>query len=307
MRAFGQDIVELFGYSPDDTSQAAKDAFHSSDCPFVQGSCSKTNHDCSIVYGTCSVTTGKQKQEAIICPKRLYAEGYRTLYDASSSVWPGINLIIGGSMETLIRSALEHDECAIAFGQNSGKEISIDSNGKLSMDWIIQRYIKSNGNLTPVDFIGIEVQSIDITGNYRENWQAYYDLKIGVNRDQIPNAGHGLNWANVHKRLIPQIIRKGNIYSQSARCAGFFFLLPDLVYSRFESVLGTIKEQETPSKNSLSVITYELGTISHPGNIRQLERKRTKHHLLDDIARSFISNSGPDVASRLDRALIGLI
>jgi hypothetical protein len=54
--------------------------------------------------------------------------------------------------------------------------------------------------------IPCEVQSADTTGNYRANWDAY-----SKELDSIPDSEHGMNWANIWKRLIPQLILKGSI------------------------------------------------------------------------------------------------
>jgi hypothetical protein len=303
MRAKGQDIVELFGFAPNDPSAIAKQQFERTDCPFVKGQCGKTNHNKTLIYGTCSVTAGREKREVIICPKRLYADKYRVLSDAANAVWGNIALVAGGAISELREQALTFDECAIAFGQNSGREVTINSNGKLSLDWVIQRYKRINGKLVAQDYIGIEVQSIDITGNYRDNWQAYRDIKFGSRPNVVPDSGHGLNWANVHKRLIPQIIRKGNVYSFTKRCSAFFFILPDLVYEKFEQILGDIPEQNAPSNQNLSVLTYGFGPVSNDGEHRNLVLHRTKHHSLSDIAHAFITNCGDTVSDELDEML----
>ena len=123
------------------------------------------------------------------------------------------------------------------------------------MDWVLQSYDTNGHTLVPMEFVGIEVQSIDITGNYRDTWDAYRQMKEGIPVTDVPSSGHGLNWANVHKRLIPQIIRKGNIYSKSERCKGFYFIVPEAVYQKFEEVIGDVPTLGAPHRENLSVIT----------------------------------------------------
>jgi hypothetical protein len=169
------------------------------------------------------------------------------------------------------------------------------------MDWILQKYSPAPlGVFRPSGFIGIEVQSIDITGNYRENWQAYFDLHRGRKVRDVPNSGHGMNWANVHKRLIPQIIRKGNIYRRCETCLGFFFILPDIVFQKFEQILGEVSKRESYSKETISVLTYRLGEEQHPGFHRPLVRIRTVHYALDDIARALITYVEPTAAPTME-------
>lgn len=246
MRADGNDIVELFGFSPEDASPDAVGNLQAAVCPFLGSKCTKTNHDKTVIYGTCAVTGSQTlgvRDEVIICPKRLYAQNYSIFEDVTRIVWGDLPVVVGGELASLYERAAQHPECVVAFGQNSGREVTVNSNGKLSMDWVLQRY-KFNGlALVAEDFLGIEIQSIDITGNYRDTFAAYSALKQGQLQNAIPNSGHGLNWANVHKRLIPQIIRKGNVYSRCDRCVGFFFILPEQVYRKFDEVLGDVEEE----------------------------------------------------------------
>jgi hypothetical protein len=306
MRSNGSDIVELFGFAPDDTSPEAIDNLRRAKCPFLGLQCSKTNHDKSVVYGTCSVTgstTLGVRDEVIICPKRLYAQNYKIFDNVTNLVWGNLPVIIGGDLDTLRQRAAQHAECIVAFGHNSGKEITLSSNGKLSMDWVLQRYKYSGGDLIAMDFVGIEIQSIDTTGNYRDNFSAYSSLKNGSAPRMIPNSQHGLNWANVHKRLIPQIIRKGNIYSASTRCRGFFFILPEVVYRKFREILGNMDEEHYCSKKTLTILTYDLGIPVVRGQIRDIKHTATKHHLLHNIALAFSINTDPDAPGVLDENL----
>lgn len=307
MRASGRDIVELFGYRPDDVSGESKSASHFGICPFISGQCTKTNHDKSVVYGVCSVSHGISKQagtEVIVCPKRLYSENYKILQDVISLAWPNedYRLVAGGRIDQLAQKANDVERPAIAFGQNSGNEIQVQSNGTLSMDWIIQSYDKDQ-SLKARNFVGVEVQSIDITGNYRNNREAYRALRSGAEVSEIPDSGHGLNWANVHKRLIPQLIRKGNIYRHCERCVGFFFLVPEIVFQRFEEVLGGVEQAEGMGREVLSVITYGLGNSVDDGKIRSVERKRILHYFLEDVASSFMTNFNPEAPEQLDKLL----
>lgn len=54
------------------------------------------------------------------------------------------------------------------------------------------------------EFLSVELQSIDITGSVRP---AYEALRASRDIDRRPT--YGLNWSNVYKRYITQLIRKG--------------------------------------------------------------------------------------------------
>jgi len=186
----------------------------------------------------------------------------------------------------------------IALGQNSGKEVKVGRS--LSMDWALAKI--KNGQL--LEYTGIEVQSIDITGNYRDAWYAYKTLN--PNSDiTIPNSGHGLNWANVHKRLIPQIIRKGKVYSTSSLVkSGLFFVLPEIVYKKFEDIIGADIPQVTKSgSNILTIHTYELSKPVGYGKQRSLEFTREVRVSMEEFSQRFISGPNLPSGEELDSAV----
>ncbi|MXP09609.1 NotI family restriction endonuclease [Pseudoblastomonas halimionae] len=312
MRAQGKDIVELFGYRPNDVSDIARETFVKRHCPFTDRTCSKTNHDQSVIYGVCSVTNGMKTgphDEVIVCPKRLYQKNYGIFEDLAKEVWgDGTELVIGGTTTDLRDRARNKARPAVAFGQNSGTEISVNSNGQMSMDWVIQLY-KNELDLAADEFIGIEVQSIDITGNYRDNWAAYGGMKETGNipNSAIDNSGHGLNWANVHKRLIPQIIRKGNIYRGTERCVGFYFIAPEVVYQKFEEVIGDLPKLDGPARDRLSIKTYSISDPVPDGQIRDICPVRTVHLDAVAVAQAFISNVDENAADLLDERMASIL
>jgi hypothetical protein len=314
MRALKRDIVEIFGFAPNDRSPAASHYWTTKNCPFTNHQCTKTNHDNSLIYGICSASNGIQRsadQDIIICPNRLYADNYSTIRAVAHEVWGHLNpeVIIGGTIAQL-KSLLQRstsNNIIVAFGTNSGREIAVNSNGRMKMDWVLQRYTKQSYYIQPEDFVGIEVQSIDISGNYRDTHEAYTSFSLGNTVSSIPDSRHGLNWANVHKRLIPQIIRKGNIYQESSRCIGFYFILPDIVYKKFEEVLGNVPRVSCRSKNVLSVMTYSLAEESRAGVHRKLNHVRTVHHRLSDIKEAFSHNTGSEAPTLLDNLLSSIM
>ena len=76
-----RDLVEIFGYNPDDLTRETRTLWNLGGCPFINKACTKINHDQTITYGTCSVTS--PYGDIIICPNRLYAGNYKVLLKAS--------------------------------------------------------------------------------------------------------------------------------------------------------------------------------------------------------------------------------
>lgn len=291
------DIVEIFGYASDDLTKDVRVLWNLGACPFINKACSKTNSDQTIVYGTCSVTTAFG--DCIICPNRIYERNYAALRKVAVDAFgDGINFLM---YEDFIAKRGSAGQCIVALGQNSGKEVKLGN--KLSMDWVL---VNINDGVMK-GYVGIEVQSIDITNNYRDNWYAYKNLKEGVNF--IPRSDHGMNWANVHKRLIPQLIRKGIIYSRSKFAVdGLYFILPDIVYRKFEDVIGNdIPTVSGRCSSYMTVHTYSLSSAVKHGEQRKIVLNREIKFDLEEFASRFISGINLPPAEDLDNAIRNIL
>lgn len=164
-------------------------------------------------------------------------------------------------------------------------------------------------NARLVEYTGIEVQSIDITNNYRDNWYAYKNISENA---IIPRSEHGMNWANVHKRLIPQIIRKSLIYSRSSFVnSGLYFIVPDIVYKKFEDIIGSdIPLVREKAPDVITVHTYALGDKVSEGRIREIVPVRKIRFKMQDFSDRFVTGPNLPSAEELDAAIrnaLGLI
>lgn len=293
-----RDLVEIFGYGSDDLTADVRTLWRLGGCPFVGKGCIKINHDQTIIYGTCSVTS--PYGDIIICPNRLYADNYQILRKISADAFPDVPFLF---YDQYLEKRASVDDCVVVLGKNSGKEIQVGKS--LSMDWVLAYISRSELK----EYVGLEVQSIDITGNYRDAWHAYKNLKPDTDRRGLPSSKHGLNWANVHKRLIPQLIRKGLVYSKSNLVKkGLYFVLPDIVYLKFEDILGKdIPKVDMPSQDTLTVYTYEIGPVVNPGHQRALVEVRKMRFTMGEFANRFISGpllpSGEELDHMINKAL----
>ncbi|MDP2752340.1 MAG: NotI family restriction endonuclease [Rhodocyclaceae bacterium] len=279
-------LIEVFGYAPDDITSKARKFWGLSACPFTGRACSKYDHTNTICYGTCSVSNAGQN--VIICPNRLYANNYESIRHVSESVFGKLPFMLFD--EYLKKTS---SNCVVALGQNSGKEVKLRT---MSMDWVLA-HIKED---QLIEYVGIEVQSIDITGNYRDAWYAARDKK-----PLIPPSAHGLNWANVHKRLMPQIIRKSLVYSRSSLVKnGLFFIVPEPVYQRFENIIGSdIPIADTPGKDIITILTYHLEDSVPQGHIRKLTQHRMLRFSMDEFSARFISGPNLPTGQELDHKI----
>lgn len=281
-------LIEVFGHAPNDITSKARKFWGLNACPFTGRACSKFDHTNTICYGTCSVSNAGQ--DVIICPNRLYANNYETIRHVSEDVFGKLPFML---FDEYLKKASNSLNCVVALGQNSGREVKLS---KMSMDWVLA-HIK-NGKL--IEYVGIEVQSIDITGNYRDAWYAARDKK-----PVIPPSAHGLNWANVHKRLMPQIIRKSLVYSKSSLVRnGLFFIVPEPVYQRFEEIIGSdIPTVDMPGKDIITVFTYDLGDPVPLGQVRKLVRNRVVRFKQTEFSARFISGPNLPAGNELDNKI----
>jgi len=281
-------LIEVFGYAPNDVTAKARKFWGLSACPFMGRACTKYDHTNTICYGTCSVSNAGQN--VIICPNRLYANNYETIRHVSADAFGKLPFML---FDEYLKKENDSLNCVVALGQNSGREVKLK---KMSMDWVLA-HIK-NGKL--MEYIGIEVQSIDITGNYRDAWYAARDKK-----SLIPPSAHGLNWANVHKRLMPQIIRKSLVYSKSALVKnGLFFIVPEPVCQRFEEIIGSdIPTVKATGKDVITVFTYDLADPVPHGQVRKLIMNRMVRFKLDEFSARFITGPNLPAGNELDNKI----
>ena len=132
------------------------------------------------------------------------------------------------------------------------------------VDWVLAR-LDENGELA--EFTAIEVQTIDTTGNYREARTALLE-----NRSVISDTV-GLNWENVSKRIIPQLIYKGQVLQREDLCrTGLFFVCPKAVYDRVLNRLGGRERIPTfPTQPaSIHFVAYDYTEPPRDGSITQL-------------------------------------
>ncbi len=192
-------------------------------------------------------------------------------------------------------------EVAVLLGHNSGKEVSLTNPDviTLSLDWVIAHM---KGTVLSAIY-PCEVQSIDTTGNYHANWRAYADEK-----PKIPDSKHGMNWANVWKRLIPQLILKGSIAATSQLCvAGIYFILPERVYQQFEKIVGPVPKVQAAGPGIISIMTYGIGPLVPQGKSRPLIQVRTIRIKVSDFANAFASGQQVRLGPQLDVKVADII
>lgn len=146
-------------------------------CPFIRSKCVKRSQKLGLVpYPVCSIWVGVKNPELIcVCPKRFYAVKF--LRDVVDHCWPG-----------------EHPK-----SPHIAPEVKMRGFG--NVDFVIAD-VGKGGAIE--QFLSVELQAIDITGSVMP---AYEALLSGNDLNKKPT--YGLNWQNVYKRFITQLIAKG--------------------------------------------------------------------------------------------------
>lgn len=147
-------------------------------CPFIGAKCVKRSASLgSEPYPVCSIrrNVGGEPKQVCVCPKRFYSIDFVT--DVVQHCWPGDP----------------------PSSPQIAREVKMTGFG--NVDFVIADMGQGE---TVRDFLSVELQAIDISGSVMP---AYKALRADRHLDRRPS--YGLNWANVYKRYITQLIRKG--------------------------------------------------------------------------------------------------
>ncbi len=225
-------ITEFFGYQATDKSEAALIAAEQKRCPFLGSQCTKILSRDRAISGVCAIQQkSANSPQVICCPIRIYADNYKMLHVISNNAFgKQMNLYAG---RAAVEKAKQEGGAVAVFGHGWGGELRLpqrEGTGSYFVDWVLAR-LDENGDL--VEFTAIEVQTIDTTGNYRDARIALLDGR------KIESSTVGLNWENVSKRIIPQLIYKGQVLQREDLCrTGLYFVCPQPVYERVLNRLG---------------------------------------------------------------------
>jgi hypothetical protein len=229
----------------------------------------------------------------------MYAEDYKVLVDVAVDAF--------GQGMRLCRKpadAICDGADVVVFGKHWGKELRLPNRikgGGYFVDWILARLGKSR---TLEEFVAVEVQTMDTTGSYEA--QVHRFLSTGM---VLPDKQSNINWENVSKRILPQVIFKGHVLRQEQLCKkGMYFICPSPVYARILGRLGGALRTYHQQPGSLTFRQYDVGNPVPPGRVRSLEFKGQLTTTVDQVALAFTSPSNlpePGVYEQAIRAGLG--
>lgn len=293
-------IYEFFGYPAKSSSPEAKIYRKQNLCPFVEGKCIKTISvgDERCIAGVCSIKPATS-DPVVTCPHRMYGNNYEILKDVARIAFDAeLELVSGHTVEESKRS----EDVIAVFGHRMGRELRLPrfkGRGGYFVDWILARLSASNELL---EFTAVEVQTIDTTGNYRDEFQSL--------RDGLPFKGRSTaspNWENVNKRILPQLIYKGHVLRREPKChKGLFFVSPSPVFRRIQDRLGQDLTTIHPSPGSLTFLHYDLGQVDSE-NRYALSLSGQFTTTVDQVALAFTAPKNLPPAGAYETAIKGAL
>lgn len=238
-------IFEFFGFRSTDKTKTAIDTAINNNCPFLHKKCTK---QLSIgISGCCALAN--TKEEVICCPNRLYADEYKILHLIAEKAFRNKGNLYSG--RAALSKAKKEGGAIAVFGKEWGGELPLpkrEGSGSYFVDWVL---VNLDQEGTIQEFTAIEVQTIDTTGNYQNAREAL------LNDRSIVNAVCGFNWENVNKRIIPQIIYKGQILQRETKCnTGLFFVCNKPVYDRVIQRLGGVDKLDRFPRYQPASVTF---------------------------------------------------
>lgn len=148
-------------------------------CPFVNSQCTKRSQRFAGPYPICSVFHGKNENKKLmcVCPKRFFQADFKQ--KIIDICWTG---------EQPKNPVIVHEVKMESFG---------------NVDFVIADVDEERKHVR--QFISVELQAVDITGSVEPAFQAIINSEVTMEKD----FAYGINWENVRKRYITQLINKG--------------------------------------------------------------------------------------------------
>lgn len=222
-------IGEVLGKPAAKGFDPASEDYH---CPFIGSRCVKRSTALGKEpYPVCSIRRnidGAPKQ-ICVCPKRFYPVDFLT--DVITHCWPGdppANPQIAREVQMKGFGNVDFVIADVADGDDIGQ------------------------------FLSVELQAIDITGSVMPAYQA---LRAGEDMAQRPT--YGLNWSNVYKRYITQLIRKGYFHHHWG--TKIVAVMQDAVY-QYVCDWADFMRSDDVKGNTVNIIFMAYRFEDDPGN-----------------------------------------
>ena len=225
-------VNEMYGlYVNGSDTPDLTDSLANQICPLTGKRCGKRRKSVNETIGTCSVlakdSVSNEDLPMLICPDRLI-EGNRIFLDCidliSSSI-PGSDLYLIPEVKT--------------------------SAGRL--DYVLAAFRDGH----PVDFVGIELQTLDTTGSVWPNRQRLL-CDLGYMQSDTPKTDkqeYSINWKMTGKTILTQIVQKGQLFETFNRHLVLICQTP--LYDYMEQAFNFSEVEDDNHRNHIHFHCYD--------------------------------------------------
>ncbi len=193
-------------------------------CPFIDSRCIKRSHISGVPYPVCSIYQSARNQRLIcMCPKRFYQA--QIAQDVIKHCWRG---------ETPKNPKVAYEVKMEDFG---------------NVDMVVADVAPKTGKI--LEFVSVELQAVDCTGSVEPAYSAVINNVDGL----AERPSYGINWANVRKRYIAQLITKGFFHHHWGTRMVSVVQTP--LYDYLQSELG-FDELDSKGNCNIVFLTYDF-------------------------------------------------
>lgn len=237
-------IVELFGLNCRQTMPTLKDCLRKQRCPFTNVKCVKTRKSQpSVAIGTCTVSY--QDDDVIICPFRL-----------------------------LDKNQIFIDCLHLLTVHEPGNRIHLISEVKIP-GGNVDYFLVSARDGKVMDFVGIELQTMDTTGTVwpeRQRLLAKEGVKV-LQKDMRNMRSFGMNWKMTAKTILVQMHHKAQTFEAINKHLVLIVQEPLMRY--MEQAFNFSHVSQALTGNTVHFHSYALNTIGGELKLSLASRKST--------------------------------
>jgi hypothetical protein len=230
----------------------------------------------------------------------MYGGDYVVLRELAADVFPARARLEAGDGPL----RLAGDERVVAvFGQRWGKELRLPKRGGYGnyfVDWVLA--LIGPGRRVE-DFVAAEVQTIDTTGNYLAERDALLHGRAFTGSSKA-----GLNWENVNKRILPQLMYKGNVLRRERHCTrGLFFICPAAIHTRLNARLGETLAEYPMDRGTITFRWYDLLPQARLGDPRPLHLSGSFTTTVEQLSVALDRSQGLPEAGVYEQAILAAL
>ena len=182
-------------------------------------------------YPVCSVWRSARDSRLIcLCPKRFFEIDF--LQDVIKPCWAG---------DPPANPRIAHEVKMMEFG---------------TVDFVIAD-VDQNQN-TVREFVSVELQAVDCTGSVEPAYNALLNSKLLEKRPS-----YGINWANVRKRYVNQLINKG-IYHHHWKTR-IVSVIQGPLYKKFQKDIQFVELSPTDASCNVVFMVYDFSPTPDKG------------------------------------------